>query len=239
MNNGRNRLKNFIFPPRCAVCGALLTMKRWDGSLCETCEADIPFIPKEKCPHCGGKTDTAGFCDFCRKPYAFAYACAAFPYETVRKTIHLFKYDGGKQLGEGLGRLMAEYLLLHHEELLVKTDMILAVPLHPKKEKRRGFNQTQLLCREISEKTGLVFQETGLRRKKDTAAQSTLTAEERKRNLKGVFEATADVTGKTILLVDDIFTTGSTCNECAKALYRAGVREVNVFCLAAAGFQSD
>lgn len=232
----KEKLMEFIFPPRCAVCGEVLALGERKGFLCHKCGENIPFIPKDICPHCGGETETAGFCDFCLKPFAFETACAAFPYEKVRQTIHLFKYEGGKQLGEGLGELMAGYLLQYHEELMVKTDVILSVPLHSKKEKRRGFNQTHILCQKISEKTGLVFWKDGLRRKRDTVAQSTLsTPEERRQNLKGAFETAADVSGKRVLLVDDIFTTGSTCNECAKALYRAGAKEVHIVCLSAAG----
>ncbi len=232
----KEKLMELVFPPRCAVCGEVLALGERKGFLCHKCEGNIPFIPKNICPHCGGETDTSGFCDFCLKPFAFETACAAFPYEKVRQAIHLFKYEGGKQLGEGLGELLADYLLQYHEELLVKTDIILSVPLHPKKEKRRGFNQTHIFCQKISEKTGLVFRKDGLRRKRDTAAQSTLrTPEERRQNLKDAFEAALDVSGKGILLVDDIFTTGSTCNECAKALYRAGAKEVHILCLSAAG----
>ena len=235
----KETLLNLIFPPRCAVCGEVLALAERKGFLCEHCAKDIPYISAEKCPHCGGGTETAGFCEFCVKTYAFESACAAFPYEAVRPAIHLFKYQGGKEMGRGLGTLMAEYLLQFHEELLVKTDVILAVPLHPKKEKRRGFNQAHILCEKISEETGLVFQKDGLVRKRDTVAQSTLGPEERKQNLKDAFLVTADFTGKRVLLVDDIFTTGTTCNECAKVLYRAGAKEVMVFSLASAGIAQD
>ena len=223
-----------LFPPRCAVCAELLELEERRGFLCRGCAENIPFVPKESCPHCGGETDTAGFCDACRKEFAFAGGCAAFPYETVRRAIHLLKYNGGKRLGEGLGALMADYLEQYHEELLVKTDLVLAVPLHPKKEKRRGFNQTQLLCEGLAARTGLLVQKGVLVRKRETAAQSTLDSpEERRRNLKNAFAVTEDLTGKRILLADDIFTTGATCNECAKELYRAGAKEVSVFCLSA------
>lgn len=224
-----------IFPPRCAVCGEVLDLQERKGFLCTACAENLPFLSAENCPHCGGKTETAGFCEFCMKPYAFVSACAAFPYGAVCHAIHLFKYDGGKEIGRGLGKLMAEYLLRFHEELLVKTDVILAVPLYPKKEKQRGFNQAQILCEEISRETGLLFWKDGLIRKRNTVAQSTLRPEERKENLKEAFAATEEFTGKRILLVDDIFTTGSTCNACSKALYRAGAKEVMVFSLAAAG----
>lgn len=231
----KEKLIQLIFPPRCTVCGEVLRLEERKGFLCTACAAHLPFLSAETCPHCGGKTETAGFCSFCLKLYAFETACAAFPYAAVRHAIHLFKYDGGKEIGRGLGKLMADYLLRFHEELLVKTDVILAVPLHPKKEKQRGFNQAHLLCEEISKETGLVFQKEGLIRKRNTVAQSTLTPEERKENLKDAFAVTADFAGKRILLVDDIFTTGSTCNACSKALYRAGAKEVMVFSLAAAG----
>ena len=132
---------------------------------------------------------------------------------------------------------MAEYLLKYHEELLVKTDVLVSVPLHPKKEKYRGFNQTHILCEKISEKTGLVFERRVLERKRETVAQSELNPEERKVNLKDAFGVTGDVAGKRVLLVDDIFTTGTTCNECAKELYRAGAKEVMVFALSAAGVE--
>lgn len=228
-------LKYLLYPPHCAVCGELLPMKRWKGYLCGECEKQLPFYPRERCPHCGGETDTAGFCDPCLKSFAFSSACAAFPYASIRKSIHLYKYRGGRELGEGLGTLMAEYLLTFHEELLIKTDIMIGVPLHPKKEKQRGFNQTHILCRKIAEKTDLFFLETGLYRKRHTTPQSLLSPEERKGNLKGAFGVNMDLSGKRILLIDDIFTSGTTCNECAKALYRAGAKEVFVFCLAAAG----
>ena len=226
---------NLLFPPRCAVCGEVLAAEGWKDFLCEDCRKEIPFFPREVCPHCGGETDTVGFCESCLRGYAFSSACAAFPYERVRNAIHLFKYEGGKDIGRGLGELMAEYLSEHHEELSVKTDVILAVPLFPKKEKQRGFNQTHILCEGLSERTGLRFQREGLVRTRATVAQSTLTPEERKENLKDAFAVTADFTDKRVLLVDDIFTTGTTCNECARALYRAGAKEVMVFALAVAG----
>lgn len=228
-------LLDTVFPPRCAVCGEILRMEERQGVLCADCRSDIPYLPQEKCPHCGGKTNNGGFCDFCMKHFPFDSVCGAFPYEKVRKAIHLFKYDGDKTIGEGLGHLMAEELLENHKELLEKADVLVSVPLHPKKEKFRGFNQTHILCEKIAEKTGLTFQRHGLERKRETIAQSELDPEERKVNLKDAFAATADFTGKCVLLVDDIFTTGTTCRECAKELYRAGAREVMVFVLSVAG----
>lgn len=230
-------LCDWIFPPRCVICTEVLALEERQGELCEGCRSKIPFIPKEICPHCGGQTEIAGFCEFCRKSFAFETACAAFPYETVRHAIHLFKYEGGKAIGEGLGRLLAQYLQEIHPQRLSETDVLLSVPLHPKKEKKRGFDQTQILCDQIRKATGIPMERL-LERKRNTVAQSSLSSpEERRKNLKDAFAVTGAVEGKRILLVDDILTTGSTCNECAKVLLRSGAERVDVCCLAAAGLQ--
>lgn len=229
------RIKYLIFPPRCAVCGDVLTTREWDGFLCTACQKDIPYLASGKCPYCGTETAEEGFCGHCLRVFAFSSACGAFSYQRLKKAIRLYKYDGGKYLSVGMGTLLAEYLKNRQRELLEQTDLLLSVPLHPKKEKRRGFDQTRLLCEEIARQTGLVYVPHGLRRTRNTVAQSKLLPEERKENLKNVFEVTADVAGKRILLADDIFTTGTTCNECAKALLRAGAERVDVCCLAITG----
>ena len=97
----KEQLLELIFPPRCAVCTEVLDMEERRGILCHDCAEHLPYVPKGICPHFGGVTETAGFCDFCLKEFAFESACAAFPYETVRRAIHLFKYDGGKKIGDG------------------------------------------------------------------------------------------------------------------------------------------
>lgn len=223
-----------LFPPRCAVCTGALAIAEWEDGLCGGCKESLPFLPAGECPRCGGRSETGGLCGDCLRAFAFASACAAFPYGAVRDAIHLFKYRGGKAFGSGLGRLMAAYLAERHGVLLAGTDALVPVPLHPKKEARRGFNQAALLCRAVSEETGLPLREDILRRERETAAQSLLSVGERKENLRGAFKAGAEAAGKRLLLVDDIFTTGTTCNECAKALYRAGAAEVSVFCLSLA-----
>ena len=230
----KERLLALFFPPRCAVCGEILDMAERNGFLCRICK-EVPYFPKGKCPHCGGEAETTGFCEGCLKEFAFDAGCAAFPYDEVRKAIHLFKYEGDKRIGKGLGVLMASFLLQEYPHLSEEVDVMVSVPLHANKEKFRGFNQTHILCEKIAEKTGIVFQKDGLVRKRETIAQSELNPEERKLNLKDAFGTTADFTGKHVLLVDDIFTTGTTCNECARELYRAGAKTVRVFTLSAAG----
>lgn len=231
-------LKYILYPPHCAVCGEILPMRAWRGALlCGECEKRLPFLPQERCPHCGGKTE-AGLCAVCRKEFAFRRGYAAFPYAAMRKSIHLYKFQGGKELGDALGRLMAQYLLTCHPHLPQEMDLILGVPLHPKKEKKRGFDQTRILCERLSAEIGLPYLPDGLYRKRHTAPQSLLSPREKKENLRDAFGTERDFSGKRILLVDDIFTSGTTCNECAKVLLRAGAAEVCVFCLAAAGHRN-
>ena len=144
----KEQLLELIFPPRCAVCTEVLDMEERRGILCHDCAEQLPYVPKGICPHCGGVTETAGFCDFCLKEFAFESACAAFPYETVRRAIHLFKYDGGKKIGDGLGQLVGGFTLENtHEAILAKTDFcVFPFPCTPKKENKRGSDQTHILC---------------------------------------------------------------------------------------------
>ena len=228
----KEQLLELIFPPRCAVCTEVLDMEERRGILCHDCAEQLPYVPKGICPHCGGVTETAGFCDFCLKEFAFESACAAFPYETVRRAIHLFKYDGGKKIGDGLGQLLADYMEKYHEAILAKTDFVLSVPLHPKKEKKRGFNQTHILCEQLSARTGLPFRRDILVRKRETAAQSTLdSSKQRRQNLKNAFQLEFAVQGLHIALVDDVVTTGSTVAEISRLLLRNGAATVQVWCL--------
>lgn len=237
MKRLREYSRKLIFPPRCAVCAEVLTTQEWDGFLCAACAKEIPYLSAGKCLFCGTQTDDGGFCEACLRTFAFSSVCGVFAYKTVRKAIHLYKYDGGKRLSVGMGTLMADYLKARQKPLLEQTDLLLSVPLHPKKEKRRGFDQTELLCLQIAAQTGLEYRKNILKRTRNTAAQSGLSPEERKRNLKDAFEVTADVRGKRILLVDDIFTTGTTCHECAKVLLRAGAEQVAVCALSVAGIE--
>lgn len=226
-------LLNLLFPSRCAVCGELLPLA--ERRLCASCAEHIPYLSKDTCPHCGGRSADGGICSFCMKSYAFECAYAAFSYATLRRTIHLFKYSGSIPIGRVLGDLLAEYVLQFQPQLLREIDVMLAVPLHAQRQKQRGFNQTHILCERLAARTGLPFSELGLERKRDTVAQSLLSVQERKKNLRDAFRAAADFSEKRVLLVDDIFTTGTTCQECARELYRAGAAEVIVLCLSAAG----
>lgn len=215
-------LLDIFFPPVCVICGArahelgfcagcraLLEEKRIAGPLCTVC--GTPFPSSKGVGHpCGRCLD--------EKP-AFTTARSAFVYEgRVLEALHRFKYAGDVSLAGPLARTILGSIDFTGPFIVVP------VPLYPGKLKRRGFNQSLLIAREISRLTGAPLYFRRLKRARDTGQQVGLKAEERKKNVAGAFTLTdaALFRGKRALLVDDVATTGATLNECAKVLRRAG-----------------
>lgn len=150
----------------------------------------------------------------------------------MRQAILLFKYGGRPSLGRHLGHLMAGAADGLFD--LRQFDLLIPVPLHPKRERERGFNQAALLAKEVGRGCGIrVGPRTVLRRVRATEAQSG-GRREREANVKGAFQVIRpdQVEGRRFLVIDDVLTTGATVNECAKALLAAGAAEVAVFTLA-------
>lgn len=153
----------------------------------------------------------------------------------LRELIHLFKYSRMRPLARQLGTWLAyAYPRLEHFDALVP------MPLHWWKKMQRGFNQSDLLARELSRRIGVPVLNAA-RRPRRTAVQATLTPAQRRDNVRGAFDVPApeQVRGLSLLLVDDVMTTGSTVNACAKALKLAGAARVCVLTVARAGRQSD
>lgn len=157
-------------------------------------------------------------------------------YEGVVKEIILnFKYRGFEILARDLGDFIIRSLG-REEDLWSGLEAIVPVPLHPAKERSRGFNQARLLARRLAQRTGLPLMNRRLVKVRPTPAQTSLEARDRGINLKGSFRVrkAAGLSGKTVLLVDDVCTTGSTLRECSRALGRAGVKEVRAVTVAQA-----
>ena len=171
--------------------------------------------------------------------FAAARAWACYPREEsaqhpLRHVVQKYKYGRKISLGKPLGRLMA----LGCEEFLseFRPDLIVPVPLHAKRLRWRGFNQSLLLARQVSLAYGVPIDPFVLQRRKETAAQTQLPEDDRRRNVRGAFALDPDksVKDKTVLLVDDVYTSGATVNECSSTLKRAGAKEVYVLTLARA-----
>ncbi len=228
-------LLNVIFPPVCQLCEDDILA----GPLCSGCyEAFTENLLKGPlCTLCGepftttsGADHTCGDCITGRMP--FALARSAYTYKsTVLKAIHKFKYNGKTILARPLGQLLAASAT----ELSITPDIIVPVPLHKTRLKRRGFNQSLLLAKEVSRHTGTALDYLNLQRTLYTTPQITLKANARERNVSGAFSLknSAAFKGKKVLLIDDVFTTGATVKECSKVLAKAGA-EVNVLTLARA-----
>jgi ComF family protein len=154
----------------------------------------------------------------------------------LQSIIHGLKYQGYTSLGVKAGRKIGG--LIKTADDMPKADVLLPVPLHPLKKRERGYNQSELICQGIEEVTGISVRTDLLHRKKYTVSQTQLSFEERKENVGDAFEINEkrrdDISGKSIILVDDVITTGSTINACARELRNAGANEVYAAAIALA-----
>lgn len=176
--------------------------------------------------------DEEGRCALCRRGvrgFDAAYSFGFYEAE-LRQLIHLFKYGRVRTLAAPLGKLLAR--ALPREQAF---DVIIPMPLYWRKRWQRGFNQSELLAREIGRRTHVPV-ENALRRVRNTAAQAGLTSAKRRLNVSGAFRAKkrAALAGRRILLIDDVMTTGATAASCARALGKAGARQVTLLTLARA-----
>lgn len=141
----------------------------------------------------------------------------------LREAIHRLKYRGLRSLAVPLGQMLVDYWRAHP----LPVDVVVPVPLHPRRERERGYNQAVLLAREFSKSTGLSLMEEGLARVRETPPQIGLNAAERKVNVRGAFRCQRqELRGKKVLLLDDVCTTGATLEACSMALWEAGARSV-------------
>ena len=231
-------LLDLIFPPVCPVCQSLFDGQGKDLVICPACRKAIRPVHPPFCPRCGlpypsGKAHLCAPCLQERRYFAIHRTCASYE-GALKEAIHRFKYEGVFPLRRVLGDLLQPTLKAMRREHPV--DVLLPVPLHIRRLRERGYNQALLLVRELSKRTGIPYQERALAKIKDTPVQISLKKRERGKNLKGVFQVTDQeaIQGKSIVLVDDVYTTGATVNECARALLKAGAKQVAVLTVARA-----
>lgn len=209
-----------FFPKRCVDCG-----KQAERFVCYECIKKIEKIRTGTCPSCGKISQLSKYCPVCRMPYLSGIIAAA-RYEAgpVKEMVHHLKYSGMAGLSEELGELIIERLL---REPFKGSLAIVPVPLYRKREFSRGFNQAELIARYISKRLN-ISGGMALKRIKNTESQVKLSGDLRKKNLIGAFVCIDRelIAGKTVLLVDDVTTTGSTLNECAKILKQNGAKSV-------------
>lgn len=229
------KLLDVFFPPRCEVCGSFLGIGAGREGLrkafCDSCLKGFVSIEAPICPICGVPFYSEGadhYCEAClRRPPAYDCIRALYHYEgPVSAAVHAYKFGNTIRLAGSLGRAMGQYAvgwLGHNPEYLT-----VPVPLYPGRLRKRGFNQSALLARHVARAASMGLDLYTFRRVKDTPAQSRLGKQARRRNVRGAFVVTdpAKFAGKTVVLVDDVATTGSTLHECAVVLKKAGADAV-------------
>lgn len=226
-----------IFPSRCRICRTLLE-RRDERVVCRSCLDRLVPRRSSFCVCCGRFFDGAPAPHLCldclrsRPPYAIHRSCAAYE-GALREFIILMKYHGFSVLGRDLAVFALE-ALGEDESLWWGLEAIIPVPLHRRKKKKRGFNQAEVVARELGRAKDVPLLTKALSRVRNTPAQTSLEGRARRRNLSGAFivRRPGEVKGRTVLLVDDVYTTGSTVKECCRTLRRAGAKEVRVLTLA-------
>lgn len=218
LRNIAGSVLNLIFPEKmyCHCCGDFIDKSRLHG-LCDRCIEKIDWNLDNPLAR-----EMEGFY------FDNVFTCCTYGFYP-RKIIHRLKLYGKNYMAKDIGLLMAERILL---EDITAFDLIIPVPMSKKKLKMRGYNQSQLLAEVISEETGIKADYKSLVKKRDTPSMRMASAEQRTFMLDNAFAVAnpGAVEGKSILIVDDVVTTGSTANECAKLLKASGAAKVYVLC---------
>jgi len=223
-----NRCAHFvqpILPQQCLLCAAAAS----SSALCAACHAQLPWLPAARCPQCALPTVDGSLCGTCLShPPRFDRVTAAFAYQwPLAALIHHYKY--GSNLA--LARLFALALTAQIHEA---ADLIVPMPLAPRRLRERGFNQALEIARIVSRLTGIAFATDACRRVRDGAPQAALPWGARRRNIRGAFVCDADLKGQRIAVIDDVLTTGATLNELARNLRQAGAAEIQGWVVARA-----
>lgn len=228
------KLASVFFPSVCPICGKIPVKGQ---KICEECRKDIVIISEPKCIRCGKPLvgEDRLYCSGCeRKKHSFEKGVAVFEYSgAFRESMYRFKYDNCREYADFYAGVAARIYGEQFREW--KIDAVVPVPIHKEREIKRGYNQSGVFAETLVKYTGLRLENKLLIRKKKTVPQKELTEEIRYRNLKDAFAVDRDrMRGiENILLVDDIYTTGSTVDACSLILKKAGAKRVYVLCISA------
>jgi ComF family protein len=210
---------DLLFPPACGGCGR--TGWRW----CQDCQKRTPRIHDPICEKCGIPTAGEPRCEKCQKnppAYRMMRSWAVFD-SPVQNGLHSMKYKRNIGLGEALALQMVEFV----RSLQWDIDLLIPVPLGRKRMQERGYNQVALVAQPLAYQTGIQYLPRALWKARETRSQVGLNVSQRQKNVQDAYQADAKrVVRKSVLLMDDVFTTGSTISACTEALLSAGASEV-------------
>lgn len=221
----------WLLPPVCLICGQRAELPR---DCCAGCQADLPVI-EAACQRCGqALAQSAVQCGRClRKRPAFDRTWAGYAFAPVAQgLVHRFKYQRDLAAGRVLASLLAQRLVLQGA---LRPQALVPVPLHWRRQLRRGFNQAEYLAADLSRQLGGIPVMRALQRRRATRTQSDLPAGQRAANVRAAFAARSLPPGLShVALVDDVMTTGATLDACAAQLKQAGVKRVELWVVARA-----
>ena len=222
---------DLMFPPRCPLCDHVIEFRK--GDICGECVKRVKPISGSVCMKCGKPLEEEKeYCFDCKtKKHLYIQGISAFEYRDIAASIYRFKYGERQEYAAFFGRCMARKLEKKIKQW--KAEALVPVPVHPSRKRERGYNQAELLAKEIAVRTGVPMRCDIVARSKKTMPQKSLDGVQRQNNLKKAFNIQRnDVKLKRAIVVDDIYTTGSTMDEAARVLKGAGVREVYFVTLA-------
>ena len=225
-------LSNLFFPPQCFCCN-----QRIDSSeiLCEKCSNELIGLKENSCVFCNKNTVNSFICEECKQEYPFDEVVSVYTFNLpLQRMIRHFKYNEFKKIGTFLGCKLADRISKYpfHSQI----DYILPVPLHKTKKRFRGFNQSEIIAKALSVKLNIPILKNVLKRKKFTQTQTKLKKHEREKNVANAFQIKkfGTIENKSLLLVDDVLTTGSTMKSIALLLKENLAKHIYVCTLARA-----
>lgn len=218
-------LLDLLYPKRCPVCDTVLPLKK---RICKECQESLSIVEEPRCIRCGKPLDDESkeLCQDCMDVnHSFDGGRALYEYNSIKNALYKLKYEGRAEYADFYGEEMARVF-----EPVVKDwniDLVIPVPIHPSKERSRGYNQASLIGKRFAASLGIPFEERCVVRVKKTTPLKELSPEERQINLKNAFNiGNYDVKLKSIIIVDDIYTTGSTIDAMSRILKAAGAKKI-------------
>ena len=233
VNNWLQSARSYLYPPTCAMCGCISDTRL---DLCTQCHDVLPHN-SSACSQCAlpldGASDKA-LCGQClNSTHSFDKTFSLFQYSNpIDHIIQALKFNGKLRFANLLGNLLADALSSRPPESL--PEVIIPVPLHPSRQRERGFNQAVEIARPVSRALNIPLDYHGCIRSRPTIAQSTLSAKKRHSNIRGAFAVKRKINIKNVAILDDVITTGQTVNELAHTLKQHGIQNIEVWSIARA-----
>ena len=222
---------DIAFPRRCPACDEIVP---FGWMICPECRTEFKYVKPPRCLRCGKHMEhlEAEYCTDCRKgKHLYLRGRALYDYRSVATSLYRFKYAGRQEYGKYYAREVENYL---GEAIRCwNADVLVPVPIHYTRKHDRGYNQAEVLAKELGKLLEIPVDTRLIKRVKKTVPQKLLDDKQRQNNLKKAFKiGRNDVKWKSVIIVDDIYTTGSTIDACASVLLEIGIQKIYFIALA-------